>query len=235
MIYFSGKEFEVVGENCLNKSRIMKMITILFVGGNYYMKTIISIFISYIALYLVIYLHEVGHALLYHRYGCKERWYKVTVKPYLFFSTPLPIDTGKARLLSKKQHVFISSAGVIVNLLFAIISLLILYSLNPNYYINLFLYQFSSLHLGEAISYLVVGNIYLVSDMETIAMLKPILRPFGFIFGLFALVMYTLLIIHIPEEYKLIVILYNIISILCMCIGRIAFTIIHKRRIRVLK
>lgn len=51
------------------------------------MKIAISIFVSYIALYLVIYLHEVRHALLYHRYGCKKKWYKVTVKPYMFFST----------------------------------------------------------------------------------------------------------------------------------------------------
>lgn len=147
----------------------------------------------------------------------------------MFFSTPLPIDTDKAKLLSKSQNIFIASAGVMVNLLFAIISFLILYKLNSNYYIELFLYQFSTLHLGEAISYLVVGNIYLVSDMKTIAMLNPNLRLFGFIIGLLALLMYVFILIRIPDEYKLIVILFNIITISFMCIGRIVFTYLLKK------
>lgn len=193
------------------------------------MKTIIGILISYISLYLVIYLHEVGHAIFYYKYGCKDNWWQVTVKPYLFFSTPLPVDIEKARLLSKKQNIFVASGGIIVNLISAVISFLILKMADQNYYINLFLYQFITLHLGEAVTYLVIGNIYLVSDMETIAAQKPSLRPFYFIFGLLVGIIYILVLKNVPNQYKFLVYLFNIVSILCMSIGRIVFTIIHKR------
>lgn len=193
------------------------------------MKTIISIFISYIALFLVICIHEMGHAFFYHKYGCKENWWQVTVKPYLFFSTPLPIDMEKAKLLSHKQKIIIASGGIIANLIFAVITFFILQSVNQNYYIRLFLYQFLTLHLAEIVSYLVIGNIYLVSDMANIASSKAALRPVYFILGIVIGIFYVLFLIHIPQDYKLIITLFNAITILCMSGGRIIFTVIHKR------
>ena len=35
------------------------------------MQVLLSLFIGYAALYIVIYLHEVGHAIWYCRFGCK--------------------------------------------------------------------------------------------------------------------------------------------------------------------
>ena len=67
------------------------------------MQVLLSLFIGYAALYIVIYLHEVGHAIWYCRFGCKKNWYHVTVKPYLFFSTPLPVDINQADNLSTKR------------------------------------------------------------------------------------------------------------------------------------
>ncbi len=193
------------------------------------MKIVISIFISYIALYLVIYLHEMGHAFFYYKYGCKKNWWQVTVKPYLFFSTPLPIDIERTELLSKKQNIFIASGGIAVNLIFALVTFLILQRVNQDYYITLFLHQFLTLHLAEVVSYLIIGNIYLVSDMEVIARSKATLRPFYFVLGLLVGIPYVLFLIHMPEKYKYIVILFNFITIVCMGIGRIIFTAIHKR------
>lgn len=191
----------------------------------------ISIFISYLALYLVIYLHEIGHALLYYKYGCKKNWWQVTVKPYLFFSTPLPVDMEKARLLNRKQNIFIASGGIGINLIFAMLTFLILQRINQNYYIGLFLHQFLTLHLGEAVSYLIIGNVYLVSDMEVIAKSKAILRPLYFVFGLFVGLFYMLFLIGMPEEYKSIIVAFNAMTILCMGVGRIVFTVIHNKRL----
>ena len=199
------------------------------------MKVVISIFISYIALYLVVCLHELGHAFFYYRYGCKKNWWQITVKPYLFFSTPMPIDMEKARALSKKQNIITASAGIAVNLIFAAITFLVLLRINQNYYISLFLHQFLTLHLSEIVSYLIIGSIYLVSDMEVIAKSKAVLRPLYFIVGIFIGIFYIFFLINMPEEFKLIVILFNTITIVCMGIGRIVFKFIHKRLIKVSK
>lgn len=191
---------------------------------------VICILISYLALYLVIYLHEIGHGLFYYKYGCKKHWWAVTVKPYLFFSTPLPVDAEKEKPLNPKQNIVVASGGIGVNLVFAIFTWIILNSVDINYYINLFLYQFLALHLVEAVSYLIIGNIYLVSDMEVIASEKAILRPIYFIFGLFVGFLYILFLIAIPEEYKVIVVLFNALTILCMGVGRVIFTVIHRKK-----
>ena len=180
------------------------------------MKIATSVFISYMTLYLVIYIHEIGHAIFYYKYGCKKNWWQVTVKPYLFFSTPLPIDIKKAELLFQRQNIFIASGGMAANLIFAVITFFILQKVNQNYYINLFLYQFLTLHLAEIISYLIIGNIYLVSDMEIIVKLKSSLRPLYFIFGLLIGIFYVLFLISIPKGYKFIVVLFNVITIVCM-------------------
>ena len=72
------------------------------------MQVLLSLLIGYAALYIVIYLHEVGHAIWYCRFGCKKHWYHVTVKPYLFFSTPLPVDIEKADNLSSNKDIIVS-------------------------------------------------------------------------------------------------------------------------------
>ena len=118
--------------------------------------------------------HEWGHSIFYWKFGCKENWIKVTVKPYLFFSTPRPVDENKANLLKDKEDLIISYAGIAVNLIVAFLAFALnyFYSIN-NDYVNLFIAQFISLNLVEAITYLVIGNIYLVSDMKNIAKINP--------------------------------------------------------------
>ena len=194
------------------------------------MKIGISIIISYLALYLVIYIHEIGHGLFYYKYGCKKHWWQVTVKPYLFFSTPQPIDNEKVKLLSANQNIVIASGGVVINLVTALLTFFILTMVDINYYVNLFLYQFLSLHLAEAVSYLVIGNIYLVSDMELVTQSKSILRPVYFVFGLFIGVLYIMFLIDLPIEYGYIVVIFNILTIVSMGVGRVLFTLIHKKK-----
>jgi Zn-dependent protease len=71
--------------------------------------------IGYIALYLTIWLHEVGHSFMYKKYGCKENAFKVTVPFYLFFSTPAPVDINKLQFLTKNQDFNISITGMVIN------------------------------------------------------------------------------------------------------------------------
>lgn len=195
------------------------------------MSTILKLIISYLTIYSVIWLHELGHAFFYWKYGCKENWLKVSVKPYLFFSTPLPVDLEKAKQLKPKQRLMVAYAGIAVNLLFAFIFAIViqLFSIQNNY-IALFIYQFITLHLSEAISYLVLGNIYLVSDMKGIAETKPILRPFNFAFGLIVSVIYLMFIQQISVQIFPIVLIFNLLVIICMGAGRIVFTYYYSKK-----
>lgn len=190
-----------------------------------------EILLSYIAVYCVIWMHEVGHAYFYWKYGCKKNFLKVTVKPYLFFSTPAPIEGERLYLLTQKQHLIIGYAGIIMNVLSAVITFMIVCWIPMyNQWILLFLWQFLTLHLAEAISYLVLGNIYLVSDMLGIAQINPKLRPINFIVGVILTIIYIAILSKVPEALTIIVILYNIVTIVCMGGGRIIFTYLYKKR-----
>jgi len=191
---------------------------------------LLKVIISYFALYLVILFHEWGHSLFYWRYGCKKNWIKVTVKPYLFFSTPRPVDEKKAEQLTNKQNLMIGYGGIAVNLIVTLIGVTLssIYSTN-NYYIILFISQLISLHLAEAITYLVIGNIYLVSDMKQIAKINPKLRPINFIFGIIISIFYFQYLLQLQKGIVSIVIIFNLIVIICMGIGRIVFTYMYSK------
>lgn len=196
------------------------------------MNLIFIIIISYLTLYLVIWLHELGHSFFYWKYGCKENWLKVSVKPYLFFSTPAPVDEEKAEHLTTKQNLPILYGGIVVNLFLAFMIIIVIEITSiSNNYIELFLYQFVTLHLSEAISYLVLGNIYLVSDMKGIANIKPILRPINFILGILTSVIYFIFIKQIPQYILPVILTFNLIVIICMGVGRIVFTYYYSKKI----
>lgn len=189
------------------------------------MKLLIEIIIGYLTLYIVIWSHEIGHSFFYWKYGCKDNWLKVNVKPYLFFSTPAPINEKRALELGATQSLLIYYGGIAVNLLLAFIFLAAAKAgIIHDSYLKLFIYQFITLNLSEAISYLILGNIYLVSDMKAIAEIKPILRFVNFIFGIFISIIYFIIISQLPRQVFSMVIISNLIVIICMGVGRIAFT-----------
>ena len=80
------------------------------------MRTLVYVVLGYAALYSVIWLHEVGHAFFYQLYGCKRCFLHVTVKPYLFFSTPRPVDEELADHLPPRRDLVVSYGGIGVNL-----------------------------------------------------------------------------------------------------------------------
>lgn len=195
------------------------------------MNLLLKFIISYFALYLVILFHEWGHSFFYWKYGCKDNWLKVTVKPYLFFSTPRPVNENKVEQLTDEQDLVISYAGIIVNLIIAFLGVILIYrySIN-NEYLYLFISQFISLHLAEAITYLVIGNIYLVSDMKNIARINHKLRIINFSIGLIVSIFYFYYLLQLRKSTLGIVIIFNLIVIICMGVGRILFTYIYGKK-----
>ncbi|SES44492.1 hypothetical protein [Psychrobacillus sp. OK032] len=187
--------------------------------------TFLYFIVGYCALYLVIWLHEVGHGIVYAKYKCKDNPFKVHVPFYLFFSTPQPVDEKKAQTLNSKQYFNIGIAGIIVNLLFGIpVSFLILTIEFNNSILIFFFYSFALFHLVKAASYLTISNIFLASDMITVQNYKPKLRIPLFLIGIFIVVLIIFMLIKSPDSWRLGYIISIIIMILCMGLGRIFFS-----------
>ncbi|MFJ8511787.1 zinc metalloprotease [Lysinibacillus xylanilyticus] len=181
--------------------------------------------VGYCALYLVIWLHEVGHGVVYAKYKCKDNPFKVYVPFYLFFSTPQPVDEIKAQALNSKKYFNVGIAGIIVNLLFGIpISFLMLTNEFNHSILVFFFYSFALFHLVEAASYLTISNVFLSSDMITVQNYKPKLRIPLFLIGIFIVVLIVFMLFKSPDSWKLGYIISIIIMILSMGLGRAIFS-----------
>ena len=192
---------------------------------------IINIILCYATLYIVIWLHEVGHAVWYWKFGCKKNPLHVTVKPYIFFSTPLPVDMEKMNSITDKQDMIIGYGGIVMNFICTAISLpIVLHSGSMNLYLQLFLWLFCTLHLAEIVSYMFLGNLFLVSDMANIARVKPQLRLPNLLIGIILTVLYVFLLKQLPDELFMMVVIVNICTIVCMGVGRIIFTMMNKKK-----
>ena len=121
--------------------------------------------------------------------------------------------------------------GIMSNALFAIITGVVIFLVGEcNEYLRLALWLFMTLHIGEIVSYLFVGSIILVSDMKIVDQHMPELRIPNLILGAVLAVLYVYLLIHVPGEVRVFVAVWNIITVLSMCAGRIIFTLIANKR-----
>ncbi len=195
------------------------------------MQWILFLVISYFVLYAVVWLHEIGHSLFHYKYGCKDNWLKVQVKPYIFFSTPGPITLEAYEKMKPIQHVLGAYGGVMSNILFAVLAGAIICLFSPeNLYIRSALWMFMTLHIAEIVSYLFIGSIYLVSDMAIIAQHMPQLRGPNIIVGLALSVFYVFLLANVPAEFQTFVVVMNCSVVFFMCVGRIVFTAMSKKK-----
>ena len=86
------------------------------------------------------------------------------------------------------------------------------------------LWLFMTLHIGEIVSYLFFGSIYLVSDMQLVNEWKPKLRLPNILVGAIIAILYVFLLIFAPHEFRMYLVLWNVITVISMCVGRIIFT-----------
>ena len=195
------------------------------------MNTIILVAIGYISLLSVIWLHEFGHALVYTAYGCKKNPFQVSVRPYVFFSTPLPVDLEKESRLSYKKKYHVGIAGILVNLIIGLpLYFIVLKSdlFRFENYLAYFIYFFVLFHLVEAMTYMVLNNIIVASDMKAIEDYKPIIRIPTFFIGIVILAFILDIYSMCPAQYKFIVGMVIIILCAIMGIARIIFQLLIK-------
>ncbi len=189
---------------------------------------IIYFVLGYAALFAVVWLHELGHSICHCAFGCKKGWLHVQVKPYIFFSTPGPVDAEKYQALSPAKRALSAYGGVIANLFWSILCGVLLLAVKPgNGSLSFFLWMFLTLHLSEIVSYLLIGSLYLVSDMAIVAGEYPRLRIPNFLLGALLTAVYIVVLGNVPSDFQWLVILWNLITILSMCGGRIAFSLLH--------
>ncbi len=79
------------------------------------------------------------------------------------------------------------------------------------------------LHIGEIFSYLFVGSIYVVSDMAIIAQHMPKLRIVNICVGFLLTVLYIFLLVNVPGDFQVFIVIWNVITVVSMCSGRIIF------------
>lgn len=189
------------------------------------MTLFLYVLVGYMALYFVIWLHEVGHGAMYSKYGCKENAFNVYVPFYLFFSTPQPINIERAQQLTKKQHFNVGMAGIVVNLFLGIpLALLLLNIEFQESLLLFFIYSFTLFHLVEAVTYLTISNVFLSSDMLTVQQYNPKLRGPLFIGGILITILIILLLMECPIEWRIPYIVSIFIMVACMGLGRYIFT-----------
>ncbi len=141
------------------------------------------------------------------------------------------MDAEVWETLKPIQCVLTAYGGLMANALFAMISAgIILIVGETNEFLCIGLWLFMTLHIGEIVSYLFVGSIFLVSDMELVNLYMPKLRIPNLLFGAILTVAYIYLLTLVPEGFRVFVVIWNIVTILSMCAGRIIFTAMAKRR-----
>lgn len=189
------------------------------------------IIIGYISLYFVIWLHEVGHAIMYKKYGCKKNAFKVSVPFYFAFATPNPIDLNELRKINSRQNFYVGIAGIVVNLIFGTVGFMMIKGIrfNPNSLFYFFIYSFTIFHFVEAATYMVINNIYVASDIVSVQNYKPLYRLPLFLLGLVVIFMIINLLINGEENWKTGLIIATIVTACMMGVLRIIFSILNKK------
>ena len=189
---------------------------------------LIYILLGYAAMYATIWLHELGHAMVYHHYDCKENVYDFKVPFHFGNANPYPIDWEKAKSLTLKQDFYVSIAGVVVNIVLGLLSWLVLFGFGkktrfrwPKFFIT----AFTIAHFAEACSYLTISNIYAVSDMIGVQAYDSAVQIPLFFVGLILVYILIFLIKDSPKEWQRGLATYSMISILMMGGLRLFFTL----------
>jgi len=189
---------------------------------------LIYILLGYAALYATIWLHELGHAIVFHHYDCKENVYDFKVPFHFGNANPYPINWEKAKSLSLKQDFYVSIAGVVVNIVLGLLSWLVLFVFGQKMrsrWLKFFITTFAIAHFSEACSYLTVSNVYAVSDMIGVQAYDSAIQIPLFFVGLILVYILIFMIKNAPVDWRRGLTTFTLISVLMMGGLRLFFTL----------
>ena len=138
--------------------------------------------LAYAATYATIWLHELGHALVFRYFGCKPDLFDLHVPLHFGAASPDPLDAVCVAALNNLQLFLASMGGVAANLLLAAVGFLGLGRRHPGGWAAWLFSVFVLANLTEAASYLTLSNIRPVGDMIAVQNYCPALRlPLGLV------------------------------------------------------
>lgn len=196
------------------------------------MKTILQILIlvvtGYTALYAAIWMHEVGHAVVYQGYGCNPDLWDVDVPWHFGNANPGPMDASCLDQLNTEEHFHGSMGGVVVNMIMAVLVFLFWSSnrILPGLLQHWLLF-FGLSHLVEVATYFTISNLIPLSDMLGVQEYDPLLRIPLFLAGLCMIWLIIRWIHQAPKEMIPVVGWFCCCSALSMGGLRLFFTFIN--------
>lgn len=147
------------------------------------MKPILKVFyplLAYVATYVAIWLHELGHALVYRTFGCKPDLFDLHVPWHFAAAGPDPLDVECVAGLSSCQSFQASMGGIMMNILLALAAYMLLRRFRMGLWAGWWFHVFVLAHLTEAASYLTLSNLRPLGDMIAVQEFCPALRlPLG--------------------------------------------------------
>lgn len=187
-----------------------------------YLKVLFPL-LAYSATYGTIWLHELGHALVYRYFGCKPDLLDLHVPWHFAAASPDPLNTECTAGLSAFQSFQASMGGIAVNMLLALAVFVLLRRFRMGIWPTWWLSVFVLANLTEAASYLTLSNIRPLGDMIAVQEYCPALRvPLGML-GLGLILCIIHFIKQLPAKWRMGLSIYCAVMAACMVGMRFVF------------
>lgn len=141
---------------------------------------VLCVLLAYAALYAAIWLHELGHALVYHHLGCKAGLFRLHVPWHFAAASPEPVDADCAASLEAVHQLVAALGGITANLVLAAGAWAGYRRLEGRGWPAFVTAVFVLANLTEAATYLTLNNLFPAGDMIPVQQYFPALRlPLG--------------------------------------------------------
>ncbi len=182
------------------------------------------ILLAYAALYSTVWLHELGHSLVYYYFDCKSDLLHLHVPAHFANANPYPINEMRAAALENWQQFYISIAGIGMNVVLALGTwLLSQIPLGTHRLLHFFGSFFLLSNLVEVATYLTISNIYPTGDLFEVHRYNPALYLPLLFLGLLLVYAIVALVATSPRPWQRSMIIFSSITALCMSGLRIFF------------
>ncbi|MDX1911905.1 MAG: hypothetical protein SFV22_10490 [Saprospiraceae bacterium] len=179
--------------------------------------------LAYSATYATIWLHELGHALVFRHFGCKPDLFDLYVPFHFGAASPEPLDAACVAALNHPQLFFASMGGILANLALSAGGYWALQQKVGGTWVAWFFSVFVLANLTEAASYLTLSNIRPMGDMLAVEAYCPALRlPLGLLgVGLALCILHFLK--TVPEKWRVGLGIFCAVMAACMVGMRFVF------------